>query len=317
MSTARTTPGPELHAERQRSIMVGWLLGVADLIPSTIAAVIANSVVLWATLARGAIETAANISAWLTIRKVRQGGDFRFNYGYGKLENLSSLLVAVALLISSGVFMFLAVDRFRHPEPANDVWLGILIEIVAVILNGRLWFQNRRLAAGGESPVMEAQWRLFRSKTFINACILAALAGGALFRDHAWAALLDPVATLLVTAFLAYSALAILSSSVPGLVDRALDDSLDELITGVVLGHRSAYDRLVAVDARRSGGDIFIEVQLAFDGQRLMSEVQGVMDAVRHDLEGRVAGSHAFILPRPIDPAGPHGVAPHGLPSAH
>lgn len=82
--------------DKQRLIFTTLMLEVGFLVPDTIAAVLAGSLAVWADLLRCGIETLAVFFAWLTIRKVDRASSDpqRYEYGLGKLESMSTVLIA-------------------------------------------------------------------------------------------------------------------------------------------------------------------------------------------------------------------------------
>ncbi|MDD5494492.1 MAG: cation transporter dimerization domain-containing protein, partial [Dehalococcoidia bacterium] len=51
------------------------------------------------------------------------------------------------------------------------------------------------------------------------------------------------------------------------------------------------------IRSRRSGASVYVEIFLEFDGQRKMSDVQGVIDAIKSNLEQKINGSQIVISP--------------------
>src|SRR6185295_1551459 len=113
-----------------------------------------------------------------TIRKVnRVDAGQPFEYGLGKLENVSSLLLACVFLIAATWIVQDAVERTRNPSLLEwqNITLAFVLNIVAIAIDGWLWRRNGALARAEYSPVMEAEARLYGIKTLSDILIAAVL----------------------------------------------------------------------------------------------------------------------------------------------
>ncbi len=283
--------------EKERSVRTGWLLGLIGLFPAVVSVVIGHSTTILADFFKTACETFANFLAWLSLRRVAQGKTGVYQYGYGKLENLSSLTVAGAMIIAFTVILYGVIDRLRHPAPVGQVWLGLLTTSIAFVLNVWLWLKNHRLARKDPSPIMESQWRLFRTKAINNISVISILGLSALLRRYPWSFYIDPVGSLIVAGFLLSSAYGVASASVYDLMDRTLEEALQFIILQELAAYFDEYERFHGVRSRKSGGDVYVELFLEFDGNRKMAEVQRVINDMKVSLEQKIQNSHVSVVP--------------------
>jgi ferrous-iron efflux pump FieF len=288
--------------EKERSVLVGMALGVMVLVPDAIAVVLANSVMLLSDLLKSVAETFATFLSWLALRRVHRGESFDYNYGQGKLESICSLAVAGSMLVSWLVVTVAAVERLRHPSPLGSTWLALLVTGASLVVNIRVWKNNRILAQQSPSPIIESQWRLYRTKAVANGCVLASLGLGTAFHGQGWAAYVDPAGAIVISGFLLVSAYRVVSDSFHDLLDRTLDESLQLIIVKALAARYDDYEALHGVRSRRSGSNIYIEIFMEFAPERRMSEVQAVIDRLKADLEAKIHGSQVVIAPatRPV-----------------
>jgi cation diffusion facilitator family transporter len=288
------------HAERERSIFVGFVLSLCLLVPCVAAAYIAKSLTLAVDMLISLAETLASLLSWMVIRRIARGRSHDFNYGVGKLENISGLAVAAVMLASFVAVVVEGLERLRTPVEIVEagVIFGFALTAFAAASDTWLWIKNLRLARRQASPLMEAQWRFFRSKSVCDYCVLASLGGTLLFHGHDWSAYIDTFFSFVLSGFLVWSAYRITADSMYDLLDRALDESLQFEITRLLIEHFQAYDGLHGVRTRRSGDQTYIEVYLEFDGRKIMADVQKTIDQLTADLEARIPSSHVSICPR-------------------
>lgn len=283
--------------EKERSVLLGWLLGAAVIGPDIVSIFLANSVMLLSDLLKTTSETFATLLSWIALRRLRQGQTFDYNYGQGKLENLSSLAVGGALFISWLVVTGCAVARFLHPQPMGNINLALFLTSSSLLTNLWIWRKNRYLNHVSPSPIVEAQWRLYRAKMATNICVLTSMIVSVLFRGQEWAAYIDPIGAVILSGFLLQSAYRVLTDSLYDLLDRTLDESLQMVILSELAAWFHEYDALHGIRSRRSGTNIYIEIFMEFDGKRRMAEVQEVINHICTSLEEKINGSHVVIAP--------------------
>jgi cation diffusion facilitator family transporter len=285
---------------KQRFIFATLLLEVGFLGPDIVVAMLAGSLTVWADLWRCAIETLAVFFAWLTIRKVDRASSQpeKYGYGLGKLESMSTVLIAAIFVMAAAL---IAVDaRAAFGAPALLRWANIapafVVNLIGVVIDGGLWWKHRALAAREYSPVIEAEKRLYAIKTLADVLVGVALALGASLR-HAWVGYVDPVSSLVIAVVMLYSAYGILSESVRDLLDVALDEGLQLQVLRCLALHFEDYRDFHGVRSRRGGSKTFVEVFLEFDPERRMGAVQAVIDLMRAEMMRAIPGSFVSIVP--------------------
>ncbi len=78
---------------------------------------ISDSMAMYTTVAKAAISIVTAFIAWLTFRFVTKDESGRYDYGYGKVESISSIVRAAALLISFIIIIYTAIGRIGNPVP--------------------------------------------------------------------------------------------------------------------------------------------------------------------------------------------------------
>jgi len=297
---------PVNHSKaKEHSILLGLLLGIFGLITGIIAAVIANSLTLESEILKNIGLVTAVFLSYLSIRKVNRGRTEGYNYGYGKLESVSGLIVATVLVISLIIVIGHTIERFQHPVELHEggVDLAIVFSAVALLTSAWLWRHDYHLTKEEYSPVLESLWRMYRSKTVASMLVIISLALSAIFSDQPWATYVDPVVSVIIGLFIVQSIYNISAMSVYDLLDRALEESLQIVILRELAHYFDEYEAIHGIRSRRSGANVYVEIFLEFDGDRKMAEVQKVIDDIRTGLESKINGSEIIISPATADVA--------------
>jgi cation diffusion facilitator family transporter len=254
--------------------------------------------VLLADFLKTGLEFFAVLLAWLAMRRLAHGGGNTYEYGIGKLENLSSLMVAALMVV---VFLVISANAVRGLlSPSHVGGIGVVISLVAQVvyagINGWLWNRCRQSLKSENSPLMASQGKLFFTKLFGNVFILLSLSLSLLLAEHEWSVIIDPIASLVIAGSILISAVGVFSSSVYDLLDGTLEekDKLD-IMRELVLNF-TRYDRLYGVRSRRSGKDVFIDIHLGFDPDQRVGDVERDIEAIRASVARRFKNATVTIV---------------------
>jgi len=286
-------------AEKQRTVRTSLIVDFILWIPDVVAAVLSGSIVLLADALKCANEILATFFAWLTLRKMSQGCAGSYDYGLGKFETITSITTGGVMFVSLILVFFTAVHRLIIPEELvlEGAYLGIVLMVIGVCMNSWLWRKNYRLYKASPSPIMDSQWRLFRTKAFSDFSVLCALIATLAFSHYHWSLYIDPLASFIIAGFLLTSGYRVITSSLPDLLDKTLDENLQMVIVCHLAEFFDDYAALHGVRSRRSGTNVYIEIFLEFDGNKKMSEVQESINRIRESLERNIPKSSVSIVP--------------------
>ncbi len=101
----------------------------------------------------------------------------------------------------------------------------------------------------------------------------------------------------MIAGFLLFSGYRVITTSLPDLLDKTLDEELQM----VIVRHRALffndYTALHGVRSRRSGSNVYIEIFLEFDGEKKMGEVQDIINRIKMSLETHIPKSSVSLVP--------------------
>ena len=75
------------------------------------------------------------IVALIALSIAARPADEEFTFGYSKVEFFSSGFEGGMILVAAGSIAFTAVQRLLHPQPIEQVGLGLAISVVASLVN--------------------------------------------------------------------------------------------------------------------------------------------------------------------------------------
>jgi cation diffusion facilitator family transporter len=124
-----------------QSLLVNVLIAVVK----TVAAVFTHSGAMLAEALHSFSDCGNQILLLIGVRQARKPPNPRHPFGYGRAVYFWSFMVALMLFLGGGVFsIYEGVHKVRHPEPVERVWLGVLILVISLVLEGGAMLSNIR-----------------------------------------------------------------------------------------------------------------------------------------------------------------------------
>jgi divalent metal cation (Fe/Co/Zn/Cd) transporter len=278
--------------------MPGLFMDCLILIPETIAVILSGAVTLLADVIKVANEMLATVFALIIIRRVTRGGKFAYDYGMGKFEALTRIITGAVMIVSLFILFAFTTYRLVHPEPFDmtAAIIGIPLMVLAGSADFYHWKTYYRRAERDPSPIIEAQWRLRRAKTFSDLLILFALIVSVVFAPYHWAEYIDPIVSFIIIGFLLLAGYREISSSLPDLFDKTLEEELQLLILRELAGSFDKYHEFNGVRSRRSGRRVYIEIFLGFDPDQRAGEVHEFAASLKASLESQIPRSVVSVV---------------------
>src|ERR1035437_6096235 len=220
-------PAPSDGISKEAATRSAAIAAGVDVLFSLGALIAASSSVILADFLKTFLEFVAVLLAWYAIRRIQRGGGHQFDYGVGKLENLSSLVVGVLMFGCLTLILVNAIRTLLHPSHVAGigVWISLANQIIYLFVNAWLSVRARRMAKAQNSPLMASQASLFFTKALASGFILLSLTLSLLLSQYAWALYIDPIASLIIAASILFAAVGIFKDSTLDLLDRTLEEN--------------------------------------------------------------------------------------------
>lgn len=231
-----------------------------------------------------------------------RGANDKFRYGHGKFETFATMLIAFALLaVAIGLFKSSAeaiwaffVEGETLPKP------GIIALIMAIVsVAGKEWLFQYTKNEGKKinSMALIANAWHHRSDAFSSIAVLVGI-GCAMFLGESWR-VLDPIAALIVSVFIAIVSVQIALPSINELLEISLPDEVNEEIGKVIMSVDGVkkYHRL---RTRKNGSVVVMGFHIKVDPTMTIVEAHDVANATEKALRDKYGA--ATIINVHIEP---------------
>ncbi|MBI5806454.1 cation transporter [candidate division TA06 bacterium] len=230
-----------------------------------------------------ALESIVNLLAsGMMIYAVYLSGepaDRTHNYGHQKVENISSLIEGILILVAAVMIAEKAVGRLINPAELTNINFALIISLAATSLNGLLSWLLFRTARKFGSLALEGDSKHLLSDVLSSAAVAAGLF---LAKFTGWH-FLDSVLALAVSGLLIKMAIELMKKSSTGLMDQSCPEEEARIIE-VLKRHDQLFVDYHDIKTRRSGSRVFAEFHLSVKGEKTVEEAHNLTDHLEEEL---------------------------------
>lgn len=211
---------------------VGVLLNLLLFFLKVISGLIMGSIAVIADAINNLSDAAASVVTLIGFRLAGQEADEDHPFGHGRIEYLTGLVVAVAILLMGLEIGKSSIEKILNPEALTFSWVAVGILGASVGVKVWLFFFNRKLGGIIESAAMEATAADSLSDALSTGVVMLATLVG-----HVWGLQIDGFAGLLVAAFILKTGIEAARETIDPLLGRAMDPELAREIDRLALEH--------------------------------------------------------------------------------
>ncbi len=202
----------EQIASREKTLITALLLSMWAPLTTGIAVILSQSTTQLADFIRRSVELIALFISWRVFRYVEKGQKVSLE-GKARLEKIAGLSVAIALCTSGLIMFTITLARMGTFEPGGNVYPGLAIAILGLITNSWFWRRYTKMTAEHYNPVIDSQRMMYRAKTVVDFCVIAALSAVVIDPASQVTLYIDALGSLAVSIYLVWSGIGTLRTS--------------------------------------------------------------------------------------------------------
>lgn len=253
------------------------------------------------SLLSDALESVVNLAAallalWM-LRLAAQPPDEDHAFGHDKAEYLSSGIEGALIFMAAVGIVVSAVPRLVHPEPLEQINVGLLLSSVASLGNGLTAAVLLRAARRHRSMVLEADGHHLLSDVWSS---LGVLLGLLCVSATGWD-WLDPAIALLVAGWIAWTGGRIVWRAAHGMLDASLPPETLLAIDVLLDGYRKQGLDFHALRTRRAGRSSFIQLHVLVPGQWTVLDGHNLLEELEQELRELVPGARLHTHLEPLE----------------
>jgi len=283
--------------ERIAGVSVWTLLavGIAELIFSSLT----GSIALFADGVDSISDAVVSFFVWTGLRFVRKRPSRRFQYGYYKVESLTALATAIALVGFSAFIFARAYRAFNDPQPVKLPVVALVVTLAAGLLSLYRALQMRSVANRNHILSLKVDARNSIKDTTSSFVAFASILLASLGILHA-----DAIGGMLVGIYILTVAYVAVKESSLVLLDAFHEPELTKEIENLIRSRADVKD-IRELRLRRAGPFIVGGIEVVVDGNMSLNEAHEVVTQIENSVKSRIAGLRRLVV-TPVPLVDPH-----------
>jgi cation diffusion facilitator family transporter len=265
---------------------------------------VTGSIALYSDALESIVNVVTSITALIAVRLAQRPADAAMPYGYGKAEYFSAVVVGVMIIVAAILIFREAYFGFFEPHLPDAPMQGVLISMVATVINvvwGLVLIRHGRRA---RSPALIADGKHLITDVVSTVGVLI---GILLVVLTGWA-VLDPILAALVALNILWSGWSVVKDSVGGLMDVATPPDTLKRIRQIIASNADGAIEAHDIRTRQAGKITFIDFHLVVAGTMSVEAAHAICDHIEAKLKEAVEDAQITIHVEPEEKAKHSGI---------
>jgi cation diffusion facilitator family transporter len=266
--------------EKKQVAILAVICGIAIFFIKLVAYLISNSVALLSDALESIVNIAASCLMLFSVCVSERAPDSSHKYGHEKIEDLSSFVEGIFIIIAALLIITAAAGRLFETTELLELNLAIGISVFATALNGGLSWLLIKTAKSCGSTALEGDAKHLFSDVISTVGVWIGLFVAQL---TGWS-FLDSVLAFFVAALVIRVGVGLVLKSSNRLMDQSCVEEEKKIIE--VLGrHTFHFIDFHNLKTRRHGNQVFAELHLSVDGSLSVKEAHDLTDHLAEELK--------------------------------
>jgi cation diffusion facilitator family transporter len=248
-----------------------------------------------------AVEAVVNIAAALVALAVltyaQAAPDREHNFGHEKAQYFSSGIEGALIFVAAGGIVWSAIPRLMHPQPIEQVSLGLGLSVLAALANVWCAWVMLGAARAHRSITLEADARHLLTDVWTTAGVLI---GVLLVQWSGWLRL-DAIVALAVAIQILWTGWHLMARSFEGLMDRAVPEADRDAIVAVLEELRHQGGDYHALRTRMAGAKSFVDVHVLLPGGMTIQAGHDLVERLENDIRARLPHVEVLTHMEPLE----------------
>ena len=297
--------------DRQKEIykvtLLGGAVNVVLLVFKFVAGILGHSAAMVADAIHSLSDFITDLIVLVFVYISGKPQDKTHDYGHGKYETLALIFIGLALLaVAVGIFTSgtqKIISWYNGEQLAAPGILALWAALISILLKELTYRYTIHKARQLDSTSMEANAWHHRSDA-LSSIGTAVGIGGAVLLGKRWT-VLDPLASLVVGAFIVKVSFDLISKGMSELMEKSLPDDVEDEIMRIAASEPDVIEPH-DLKTRRIGNRYAIELHILMDGNITLTKAHDHADSIEEQLKRKFGeNTHVAIHMEPKETESP------------
>jgi len=270
----------------RRAAILSVAVGVLLMAIKFIAYALTGSTAIYSDALESIVNVLASSFALYAVILAHLPADRLHPYGHGKVEFLSAGFEGGMIVLASVVIVFRAIEGLRHPQPLDQLDWGVLLIVLAMLVNGGVGIYLFRRGKNNGSITLEADGAHLLSDALTSLVVVAVLVI-VRFTHWYW---IDSAGAIFVACYITWMSVGLLRRSAAGLMDEQ-DLADDSRIRSILDSHSGPIGKPPLICSyhklrhRHSGRYHWVDFHIMVPKHMAVEEGHKIASAIEYEIE--------------------------------
>ena len=218
-------------------------------------------------------------------------------HGHGKAEYFSSASEGFLILLAAVSIGYTSIERLMNPQPLEAVGAGLLVSVVASVINFATARTLMEVGRTHNSITLEADAQHLMTDVWTSVGVIAGV-GLVWLSGWLW---LDPAIALLVAANIVWTGWQLMQRSAAGLMDVSLPAAKLEQVEALLAGYRQQGLDFHALRTRQAGSRAFVILHVLVPGHWSVQQGHDWAERIEADIRRALPHAHVTTHLEPLE----------------
>lgn len=274
--------------------ITGIILNIFLFAGKFMAGTISNSIAITADAINNLSDAGSSVVTLIGFKLAGAKPDPEHPFGHGRIEYVSGLVVAAAILLMAYELVRDSISKIIHPEETEFSTLIVVILVISILVKIYMYSYNNSIGKKIDSAAMRATAMDSLSDTCATAVVLAATLVG-----HFTGLYIDGYCGALVGVFIFYAGINAAKETLNPLLGQPPEEEFVQQINQIVMAHEEVcgIHDLIVHDYGPGRQMISLHAEVPAEGDIL--EVHDIIDNIENELRAKL-GCDATIHMDPV-----------------
>lgn len=264
----------EKYQKLKKLSLFAFILNAPNFICTLIAAIYANTIVVWIDTLVTLSETSHSFIVWMVAIKLCKNNADNYNFGYDRLEVFVSFLCELLISFGMVAMMLGAVWNIFNPySPDTSIWVFCLMKVSCVIWDIVLYVKQVKNCKVNSTKLNQTEKTSYLI-SLINDSVMGVIAVICfVFIKYEFVQYFSPIASIILALYFLVCYFKHMRVSIFEITDHSLSKDKQKEIYNVISSQCEIVKEIISVNCRKLNNKTYIEISLIFNDEVIYSKI--------------------------------------------
>lgn len=232
----------------------------------------------------------SNVIAIVGVYLASKPEDEDHQYGHGKIEIITGLIIGLFLLYAGFNVVMEAIGKIKNPVDINISPLSLLVMLFTLVINIIVAYYEYKKGNELNSPILIADSLHTKSDIFVTVGVIIALILIRLGMPY----ILDPVASFVVSLMIFSAAYNVFKENINILIDVKIVD--DKEVKNLVMTEYPCVKEMHKIRSRGTKNNVFMDMHIQVDPKMTVEESHRLMHNIERTIQKNIEENAHVII---------------------